>query len=103
MNWDAIGAIAETIGSVAILITLAYLAVQVRQANKIAQSTSGGALYDLTTTHSLNAGSALAFLALIGMPVMFGAVGFVVGALGAPLFNAVARHFRGVHLDIGTD
>jgi len=31
MNWDAIGAIAEVIGALAVLITLAYLAVQVRQ------------------------------------------------------------------------
>ena len=31
MNWDAIGSIAEVIGALAVLITLAYLAVQVRQ------------------------------------------------------------------------
>ena len=34
MNWDAIGAIAETIGTVAVLITLVYLAIQLRTANK---------------------------------------------------------------------
>ncbi len=32
MNWDAIGAIGEIIGALAVLITLIYLAVQVRQA-----------------------------------------------------------------------
>ncbi len=31
MNWDAIGSIAEVVGALAVLITLAYLAVQVRQ------------------------------------------------------------------------
>lgn len=34
MNWDAIGAIAEFAGAVAIFVTLVYLAIQVRQANK---------------------------------------------------------------------
>ena len=31
MNWDAIGAIGELLGSVGVLITLVYLAVQIRQ------------------------------------------------------------------------
>jgi hypothetical protein len=34
MNWDAIGAIAEGVGSIAVVVTLAYLAVQMRVANK---------------------------------------------------------------------
>jgi hypothetical protein len=34
MNWDAISAVAETLGTVAVLITLIYLAVQMRVANK---------------------------------------------------------------------
>ena len=33
MNWDAIGAIAELLASVTVIITLIYLATQVRQAN----------------------------------------------------------------------
>ena len=40
VNWEAIGAIAEMIGSLAVLATLAYLAFQVRQASKIAMSSS---------------------------------------------------------------
>ena len=32
MNWEAIGAIGEMLGSTAVLITLVYLAIQVRQA-----------------------------------------------------------------------
>ena len=31
MNWDAIGAIGEILGAIAVLLTLAYLAVQIRQ------------------------------------------------------------------------
>ncbi len=37
MNWDAIGASAEVIGVVTILLSLIYVAVQIRQSNKIAQ------------------------------------------------------------------
>jgi hypothetical protein len=40
----------------------------------------GGFFYDLFTT-GLNAGTALAFLALIGMPLMFAAAGFAAGAV----------------------
>ena len=32
MNWDAIGAVGEILGAVAVLVTLVYLAAQVRQA-----------------------------------------------------------------------
>ena len=38
MNWDAIGAIAESFGAIGVLITLVYLAVQVRQNTKMIQS-----------------------------------------------------------------
>ena len=31
MNWDAVGAIAESVGAVGVIATLAYLAVQVRE------------------------------------------------------------------------
>ena len=34
MNWDAISAVAEILAAVAVLITLLYLAVQIRQAKK---------------------------------------------------------------------
>ncbi len=33
MNWDAIGAIGEIVGALAVVGTLAYLAVQIRQSN----------------------------------------------------------------------
>jgi hypothetical protein len=40
VNWEAIGAVAEMIGSLAVLATLVYLAFQIRQASRIAKSTS---------------------------------------------------------------
>jgi hypothetical protein len=59
----------------------------------------GGAIYELLTS-SLNWGSALAFLALVGMPVIFAIFGFAAGALGALLYNLVAKRFGGIELDI---
>ena len=41
MNWDAIGAIGELPGSGAVLVTLGYLAVQVRHARSEAQRALG--------------------------------------------------------------
>jgi hypothetical protein len=37
MNWDAIGAISEGVGAAAVIFTLAYLAVQIRQ-SRVAQN-----------------------------------------------------------------
>ena len=34
MNWDAIGAVGEVVGALAVLVTLAYLALQMRQNTK---------------------------------------------------------------------
>jgi hypothetical protein len=38
MNWDAISAVSETISSVAVIISLIYLARQKQQSNKLPQS-----------------------------------------------------------------
>lgn len=40
MNWDAMGAIGETIGAIAVVATLAYLAVQIRMARTVASDTN---------------------------------------------------------------
>lgn len=37
MNWEALGAIGETLGAVAVFVTLVYLAVQVRHARRETQ------------------------------------------------------------------
>lgn len=51
LNWDAIGAIGEVIGGVAVLITLLYLAVQVRGTNRLLlmqhRETNRAVQYDL--------------------------------------------------------
>ena len=36
MSWDALGAIAELVGAVAIVLTLAYAAIQIKEAKKVA-------------------------------------------------------------------
>ena len=38
MNWDAIGAIAETLGAIGVITSLVYLAVQIRQNSKHIES-----------------------------------------------------------------
>jgi len=58
----------------------------------------GGLIYDLFTI-GLNGGTALAFFALIGMPVLFAAFGFIAGAVGAILYNFAARWFGGIEID----
>ncbi len=62
----------------------------------------GGAVYELFTA-TLNSGTALAFMALIGMPLLFGAAGFVAGGIGAVFYNLLARRFGGIEVDIGQE
>jgi hypothetical protein len=38
VNWEAIGALAEVFGAVAVIATLAYLAVQIRQNNRLIEA-----------------------------------------------------------------
>ncbi len=40
MNWEAIGAISELIGAIAVVVTLAYLAVQIRHNSKALHSST---------------------------------------------------------------
>ena len=37
MNWEVIGVVAEVVGAIAIVVTLAYLAIQVRESSKTAK------------------------------------------------------------------
>jgi hypothetical protein len=37
VDWDALGAIGEVLGAVAVFLTLLYLAAQIRQTNKMAR------------------------------------------------------------------
>ncbi len=58
-----------------------------------------GAIYD-ATRGSLNVGTVLAFMAIVGMPAVFAASGFVAGAIGAFLYNVFARWFGGIALEM---
>jgi len=40
MNWDAVGAIAEVFGATAVLVTLIYFSLQIRQSNRLAEAES---------------------------------------------------------------
>ena len=53
----------------------------------------GGLLIDLITTGP-NRGTLLAFGAIIGMPVVFGAFGFVLGVVIAALVTAIRMALR---------
>jgi len=56
MNWDALGAIGETLGAIAVLVTLGYLAVQVRHArDEVARSSRQARFQSLTDFYSMQA------------------------------------------------
>lgn len=72
----------------------------------------GGALIDIlvslgwitsTETPGLSAGTALAFMALIGMPLIFAAGGFFVGIFGALFYNLTSKWSGGIDLDLNLD
>jgi hypothetical protein len=44
MNWAAIGAVSEVVAAVAVVVSLVYLATQIRQANKTARATTRNAI-----------------------------------------------------------
>ena len=53
MNWDAIGAIGQCLGSIAVFVTLAYLAVQVRHSRTEARRAISQTRSDGARQHSL--------------------------------------------------
>ncbi|MDD9895435.1 MAG: hypothetical protein OXU24_06570 [Gammaproteobacteria bacterium] len=57
---------------------------------------SFGGLFFEILSNNLNTGTALAFLALFGMPLLFAFTGFIAGAIGAVLYNLVARLTGGI-------
>ena len=48
MNWEAIGAIGEIVGATAVVATLVYLAIQIRQNTKVARSATRQAIAEMT-------------------------------------------------------
>jgi hypothetical protein len=59
----------------------------------------GGFFYELFTS-TLNSGTALAFAALIGMPLVFAVGGFLAGAIGALVYNVFAHKLGGIEIEI---
>jgi hypothetical protein len=51
------------------------------------------------STPGVGFGTVLAFGALIGMPIIFAAFGFIVGLIEAFLYNLFARWFGGIEID----
>jgi hypothetical protein len=60
MNWDAIGAVAEVFGAAAVLVTLIYFSLQIRQSNSLAEAQSQRELLTLDTFAPLVADPTLA-------------------------------------------
>jgi len=46
MNWDAIGAVADSIGAIVVVVTLVYLTVQLRQNTKAIEHSTNRAVFD---------------------------------------------------------
>ena len=68
----------------------------------------GGALYDVLvsigwitsgSTPGVGYGTALEFFALLGMPIIFAAIGFLTGLIEAILYNLFARWPGGIEID----
>lgn len=54
-------------------------------------------------TPGLSYGTLLAFGALIGMPIIFACVGFLLGLVEAVLYNLFAKWFGGLRIDFKQD
>jgi hypothetical protein len=58
-------------------------------------------LYTTSETPGLSYGTFLAFGALLGMPVIFTIVGFIIGVIVAIIYNLFAKYF--IKLDFGIE
>ena len=54
MNWEAIGAVGEILGAIAVLVTLGYLAAQIRQNTRAMRAAAVSAVYDTHTMTEYN-------------------------------------------------
>jgi hypothetical protein len=59
--------------------------------------------YATDETPGLSYGTVLAFGALVGMPLIFATAGFVLGLVGAFLFNIYTSVFGGIDLKFESD
>ncbi len=70
MNWDAIGAMGELVGGVAVIATLIYLARQIHQNNKINASAVRQSFYDYTARQMLHGTDSSEFHAMLDRACM---------------------------------
>lgn len=73
MNWDAIGAMGQVLGSIAVFVTLGYLGMQVRQARSEARSAARQAR--LGSNREV-------LLAMVNSPDLLGSLGALDSAMG---------------------
>ena len=66
MNWEAIGAIAESVGALGIIVTLAYLAIQIRQSSRA--STANTRAVEASTSTAITRGRNDLYLTLTNSP-----------------------------------
>ena len=52
MNWDAIGAVAEVIGVIGLIISIGYLGMQVHQGNRVAQVSALQGVFAIVLDHT---------------------------------------------------
>jgi hypothetical protein len=52
MNWDVIGVVADLFGAIAVVVTLIYLATQIRQTSSIARASAFQSIFDGLTNHN---------------------------------------------------
>ena len=52
MNWDAIGAIAEAVGGIGVILTLAYLSIQIRGSNRVSSAQSRQSMSEFAMGYS---------------------------------------------------
>ena len=65
MNWEAIGAIAEFVGAAAVIVTLGYLAIQIRQNTQMNASALRQSFYDYTARQMLHGSDSTEFSELL--------------------------------------
>ena len=70
MNWEAIGAVGELAGGVAVIATLIYLALQIRQTNKINASSVRQSVYEYTARQMLHGTESNEFHAMLDRACM---------------------------------
>ena len=70
MNWNAIGAISEFVVATAVIITLVYLAIQIRQNTQMNASALRQSFYDYTTRQMLHGTDSAEFSALLAKSSM---------------------------------